>query len=142
MRACIPSIALCLATTLCVGTAHADMTNEATTTIRIVVPPMAEAMAAEASGATGTWPTDNSGSGFMVSLPTDMSVQENDPSQMKVFSGTRNRVGVAYQNQDTWHPLSGSVAESDGALKTEVYNLPSAAEIESPREMRLLFSTL
>tara|TARA_R110001606_G_scaffold64868_1_gene150467 strand:+ start:1145 stop:1456 length:312 start_codon:yes stop_codon:yes gene_type:complete len=103
---------------------------------------MAEAMAAEASGATGTWPTDNRGSGFMVSLPTDMSVQENAASQMKVFSGARNRVVVAYQDHDTWHPLSGSVAEANGALKTEVYNLPSAAEIEHPREMRLLFSTL
>lgn len=142
MRASILSSLALTAAISCIGVAQAEPQSNATSTITITIPPIAEAMEAEAAGASGAWTVSSQGRGFMVGIVTDTSADNDATEQLAVVSGDLSRVNVHVTANGAVTGLEGRIAETEGALTTYFYSLPPGTEHDAGAKTQILFSAI
>ncbi|KCZ53397.1 hypothetical protein HY29_04015 [Hyphomonas beringensis] len=127
---------------LLAGTCFAQPGSDATATVRIVVPPLAEALEAQEAGASGVWTAMSQDRGFMVGVTPSSAEAVDTTGQLAVFAGALSRVHVEFGNAGQMTRLQGQVADSDGALKHYVFDLPGSDTHNMTDKTQLLFSTI
>ncbi|WP_084397918.1 hypothetical protein [Henriciella aquimarina] len=124
------------------ASALADGAAEGSVSIRVTVPPIAETLEAQSTGAGGGWTVDAHGGGFMVGFQPGGAGESGESDQLSIYSGARNRVQVAYLRGGKTEVLQARRQESDGALQSKVYDVPSGPDVRAKSEMNFLFSPL
>lgn len=127
---------------LALPTALAEAESEARSTITITIPPIAEAMEAEASGANGAWTISSQGRGFMVGIVPEAGDDGGAIEQLAILSGPLSRVNVRMVGADESQWLEGDLEEADGALRTYTYALPPREVHPAGTRAEVLFSAI
>jgi len=132
MRSNVLAIVTAVTTVAFAGAAHtqSSQTSSASFNITVVIPPLAEAIAAREAGAAGDWTVLTDQGGFMIDMPEAVDA---DDSTLTIFRSDRQRFSLALLSGEGSLSLSPESVDSSRQLTAMSFALPTASMTQQSR---------
>ncbi len=133
------------AMTAAVVPAYAQAQESSSFTVRAIVPPLAEVIAARSNGAVGDWTALRSSGGLMLEMPSAFTADgQPDTRTVSVYRSDTNRFNLMVQTKDGRYATVTPTSVSHGTRLTRLDYSAQAEPLspDAPPEAHLTLSAL